>query len=67
MTKQPTLGDKRHRSQEGETESEEDKDIEFNLPSSHGKDDGPALSNHPGIVTPSSPLPRRGPQPDPCG
>jgi len=44
---------------EDETESEEDKDVEFNLPPSHGKEDGLAPSNRPGLVTPSSPPPRR--------
>ena len=34
---------------EDKTESEEDKDVEFNLPSSHGKEDGSALSNCPEI------------------
>jgi hypothetical protein len=43
---------------EDETESEEDKDVDFNLPS-QGKEDGPAPSNRPGLVTPSSPPPRR--------
>jgi hypothetical protein len=36
---------------EDETESEEDKDVEFNLPSSHSKEDRSALSNRPGLVT----------------
>ena len=44
---------------EDETESEEDKDVEVNLPSSHGKEDGPAPSNGQGLVIPSSPPPRR--------
>ncbi|KAN0075984.1 hypothetical protein V8E54_007254, partial [Elaphomyces granulatus] len=44
---------------EDETESEEDEDVEFDFPSSHGKEDGVAPSNRPGLATPSSPPPRR--------
>ena len=42
---------------EGETEPEDDKNISLTFHSSHGKEDGPALSNRPGLVTFSSPPP----------